>query len=400
MRRNQLVQHLIAPTVVFAITLALGSVAWGGSTHKVLYSFTGGYDGGGVFAGVAIDAKGNLYGTTRGGGAHSEGTVFEVSHTKGGDWSEAVLESFCSPRQCGDGYLPESTPVFDKSGNLYGTSSVTAFELSPDAGKWRFKVISDNAGGSSLTIDGAGNLYGAGGSVWELVRASGWRVKEFHIFCRTNCRDGENALAPPVLDAAGNLYGTTEFGGNINTQWCPTSGGCGVAYQVEALAGGQWKYRVLHRLGAFSGDGQLPYAGVVVDSQGNVYGTTLQGGGCNGACGTVFKLTPGSDGHWKETILYNFNNVNDGADPAAALTFDKSGNLYGTASGGGLGNGVVFKMTPQAGGKWEYTLLHRFTGKDGYSPQAGVILDDKGNIYGTTTEGGSGGYGVVYEITP
>jgi uncharacterized repeat protein (TIGR03803 family) len=86
--------------------------------------------------------------------------------------------------------------------------------------------------------------------------------------------------------------------------------------------------------------------------------------------------------------------------PAAALTFDKSGNLYGTASGGGLGNGVVFKMTPQAGGKWEYTVLHRFTGKDGYSPQAGVILDDKGNIYGTTTEGGSGGYGVVYEITP
>jgi uncharacterized repeat protein (TIGR03803 family) len=279
---------------------------------------------------------------------------------------------------------------------------VTAFELSLEAGKWSFKVISDNAGGSSLTIDGAGNLYGAGGSVWELVRDSGWKVKEFHIFCRTNCRDGWEALAPPVFDAAGNLYGTTEFGGNIDTQWCPTSGGCGVAYQVESLGGGKWRYRVLHRFAAFAKDGQLPFAGLTVDSKGNLYGTTLYAGKSGG---TVYELSPQQDGSWKETILYDFPPpATNGGAPVGGVTFDNHGNLYGTASAGGdpaCSCGVVFKMTPQANGKWSYTVLHRFKGTDGYGPGYNLIFDSGyKHLYGTTAAGGSGGYGVVYEITP
>jgi len=154
---------------------------------------------------------------------------------------------------------------------------------------------------------------------------------------------------------------------------------------------------------SFSGgsDGQYPWnAGLVLDAKGNAYGTTLQGG----SSGTVFELSPAGDGQWRETVLYNFPNAEEnGGGPAAGLAFDKAGNLYGTTSAGGdpiCSCGVVFKLTPGSNGKWKYSVLHRFTGQDGRGPEASMILDDNGNIYGTTTEGGPGGYGVVFEITP
>ena len=400
MRWTRLLGGKALPISLLVITAALSSTGWAGSRYQVLYSFKGGSDGGGVFAGVAFDTKGNLYGTTTGGGAYGEGTVFELSPGTGGKWSKSILHSFCrNHSRCTDGALPQSTPVFDAAGNLYGTSNVATFELSPDSGNWSFKVISDNAGGSSLIIDDAGNLYGAGGSVWELVRASGWRVKLFHVFCRTNCRDGENALAPPTFDAAGNLYGTTEFGGNFPPE-CPGSAGCGVVYQLESFDGGKWRYRVLHRFAAFPDDGQLPYAGVTLNSKGNVYGTTLYSGTSSG---TVFELSPQQDGSWKETILYNFPNAGkNGGAPTGGVTFDNLGNLYGTASAGGdptCSCGVVFKITPEANGKWSYSVLHRFKGTDGYGPGYNLIFDkDFKHLYGTTVAGGSGGYGVVYEI--
>jgi uncharacterized repeat protein (TIGR03803 family) len=175
----------------------------------------------------------------------------------------------------------------------------------------------------------------------------------------------------------------------------------GVAFQLEHTAEG-WKEHVLHSFPASRGDGYPPSSGLTLDASGNLYGITEQGGGS--ASGTVFRLSPQPDGHWNETILYFFpNGSRNGEGPAAGLVFDKAGNLYGTTTGGGDSKcscGVVFKMAPQSNGKWKYQVLHRFTGADGYSPQAGVILDDKGNLYGTTTEGGPGGYGVVYEITP
>jgi uncharacterized repeat protein (TIGR03803 family) len=405
MQRNQLGSRFVRLASLLAIAAALGNGAWAGVKYKVLYSFTGGTDGGGVFAGVAFDAQGDLYGTTWSGGADGYGTVFELMPGSGGKWTENVVHNFCKDfPHCADGALPESTPVFDTSGNLYGTSNIAAFELSPNEGAdagWSFSVISDNAGGSSLTVDDAGDLYGAGGSVWELIRDSDWKVKLLHVFCSLqDCRDGDKALAPPTLDAAGNLYGTTEFGGGNNAAEC--SIGCGVVYQVQPLGGGKWKYRVLHRFAAFSRDGLMPQAGITLDSKGNVYGTTLYSGTSSG---TVFELSPQQDGGWKEKILYDFPNAaTNGGAPVGGVTFDNLGNLYGTASAGGDPNcncGVVFKMTPQADGRWSYTVLHRFKGTDGFGPGYNLIFD-KGykHLYGTTVEGGSGGYGVVYEITP
>jgi uncharacterized repeat protein (TIGR03803 family) len=401
MRWNRLLQSLTSSSLTLSAVLALGGLAWAGSTYKVLYSFKGGSDGGGLHGGVALAGNGNLYGKTSGGGAHGYGTVFELTRGVAGEWTKSTLHSFCSETRCRDGAASFYGVTVNAAGILYGTSNTATFELSRRANGWSFSIISNNAALSGLTIDGAGNLYGAGGSVWELVRASRWKVKDFHIFCRTNCRDGETALAPPVLDPAGNLYGTTEFGGNIDTQWCPTSGGCGVAYQLESLGGGKWTYRVLHRFAAFQNDGQLPFAGLTVGSKGNVYGTTLYSGTSGG---TVFKPSPQQDGHWKETLLYNFPSERNGAAPAGGVTFDDLGNLYGTASAGGdptCSCGVVFKMTPQTNGKWSYTVLHRFKGNDGYGPGYNLIFDaGYKHLYGTTAAGGSGGYGVVYEFTP
>jgi hypothetical protein len=175
----------------------------------------------------------------------------------------------------------------------------------------------------------------------------------------------------------------------------------GVAFELEHTVVG-WKEHVLHSFPASPSDGYIFFAGLALDRSGNVYGTTLQGGRIGAA--TVFEPSPQQDGRWKETILYDFPNAShDEGGPAAGLVVDQSGNLYGTTTGGGDSHcfcGVVFKMTPDSNGKWSYTVLHRFTGKDGYSPQASLTLDDKGNIYGTTTEGGPGGYSVEFEITP
>jgi uncharacterized repeat protein (TIGR03803 family) len=202
-------------------------------------------------------------------------------------------------------------------------------------------------------------------------------------------------------DTEGNLYGTTDGGG---------TGNLGVAFELEHTQTG-WKEHVLHNFPAYSGDGYPPSSGLILDSAGNLYGTTLKGGSkrCDGGgCGTVFRLTRDTDGRWKEIVLYNFPNLKDGAGPAGGLAIDQAGNLYGTSGGGigpcgGGGCGVVFKMTPPAPastGKWTSTVLHRFTGPDGALPVAGPTLDDKGNLYGTTSTGGANGAGVVFEITP
>jgi uncharacterized repeat protein (TIGR03803 family) len=175
-----------------------------------------------------------------------------------------------------------------------------------------------------------------------------------------------------------------------------------VAYQLESLGGGKWKYHVLHRFAAFPNDGQLPFAGLVADSNGNVYGTTLQDGGSGD--GTVFELSPQADGRWKETILYNFPRASDGGAPVGGLVFDQAGSLYGTTSAAGdpvCNCGTVFKLTRGAKGTWHYTVLHRFKGKDGNGPGSNLIFDKSyKHLYGTTAAGGAGGYGVVYEITP
>jgi uncharacterized repeat protein (TIGR03803 family) len=167
-----------------------------------------------------------------------------------------------------------------------------------------------------------------------------------------------------------------------------------------------WKEQVLHSFPAFPKDGQVPGVGALVfDASGNLYGTTSEGGAntCFAGCGTIFRLTQETDGRWKETILYNFKNGASGFSPGAGVVLDQAGNLYGATTYGGTssrGCGVVYKLAPGANGNWTYTVLHRFTGSDGAQPDANLILDSKGNLYGTTATGGANGGGVVFELTP
>jgi len=223
--------------------------------------------------------------------------------------------------------------------------------------------------------------------------SKGWTETYLYSFCpKFGCFDGDEPTSPLTWDASGNLYGATEGGGK---------GNLGVVFQLEHTSSG-WREHVLHNFPAFSTACYDPDGGLTLDQKGNVYGTASQGGSKGN--GAVFELTRSADGRWKETILYDFPDAfHNGGGADAGVVFDHAGNLYGTTPGGGDPNcqcGVVFKMTPGANGKWTNSVLHRFTGADGFDPEASLTLDTKGNIYGTTVAGGAGGAGVVFEITP
>jgi uncharacterized repeat protein (TIGR03803 family) len=271
----------------------------------------------------------------------------------------------------------------------------TVFELSPGSGGWDVTVLLNSGGLANLILDHAGNLYGPfGDTISELVKDDGWAENLLYRFCSKNdgqhhCLDGEWPFAGVTWGPDGSLYGTTVEYG-VN--------GYGVAFRLTPQQDGTWKETVLHSFPAFLHDGQKPYEGVVLDQAGNVYGATAQGGGSTN-CGVIFKLSPQASGKWKETILYNFPKVSQGCT-ANTLAFDSQGNLWGTAQGGTSGNGVVFELTPQQNGKWKYQVVHQFNWKDGSLPGAAVIFDGKGNLYGTTILGGAYGGGVVFELTP
>jgi uncharacterized repeat protein (TIGR03803 family) len=401
----------LATAIAFLVlTAALTTTVWGAPKYKVLHAFTGGKDGGGLWGSLVLDTKGNVYGTTSGGGAHDHGVVFKLALAAKAGWSETVLHNF--PSSVDDGQGPTSSLTLDASDNLYGTTvgggdhhSGVVFELAHDS---RAESILYNFcakpkcsdGGppyAGLVTDKSGDMYGTGYAAFELSPDDdGWKETVLHDFTGQH-GDGEEPLAGVILDAAGNVYGTTERGGTDDV---------GIVYRLRPTSGG-WKESVLHSFGAFHDDGQVPGVGALVsDASGNLYGTTSQGGRntcVDVGCGTVFKLTPGTKGDWKETILYNFTDGANGAEPDAGVVMDKAGNLYGTTTAGGTsscGCGVVYKLAPNSNGKWSYTVLHRFTGFDGAGPNANLIMDSKGNLYGTTTTGGAGGYGVAFEITP
>jgi len=391
-----------------------------GQTYKVLYTFTGGSDGGSPYAAPVVDSKGNLYGTAFGGGnaGCSEevgcGTVFELTPSPEG-WSESTLHSFTGGA---DGANPFDSLILDAAGNLYGTAEDggdpcetygcgLAFELSPGSGGWTETVLYDFPGGTegyypiaALTRDRQGNLYSTmsnGGSqghgiVYELTESGGtWGQKVLNTVV-------DEPLELVIFDQSGNLYTTTSFGGK---------GDCGTV--VELLHGSS-KVNVLY---AFTGSsGCRVRGGLAFDRAGNLYGTTEIGG--TYGMGTVYKLTHSKSGKWTETVLHSFKGGSDGYYPQYCTPiFDKAGNLYGTTEDGGdmstcdgNGCGTVFKMTPGKGGRWKKTILHRFVGgSDGIGPIPGVVRDSAGNLYGTTVEGGNagcGGFGcgVVFEITP
>jgi|SRR5579863_1612939 uncharacterized repeat protein (TIGR03803 family) len=363
----------------FAVVLAFVCISMfsansfaSGPVEQVLYDFPYGTA---PSSGLISDSAGNLYGTTRYGG-NGYGTVFELSPptTSGGAWTETVLYAF-NPFNIIDGAYPFSTLIFDKAGNLYGTTSVsshgygTVFELSPPTtagGAWTRKLLMD------VPVDGS---------------------------------KGTNLQGNLIFDSAGNLYGTTLSGGAGTTCGARKGFGCGTVFELKppTKAGAGWTETILHSFAVAAGDGFTPGTALII-RDGILYGTTEKGG-ANGD-GTVFQLARQS-GSWVETILHNFTGT-DGATPVGRLIADSSGNFYGTtydgANAGGSGAqgcGTVYELSPPAisGGAWQETTLYSFTGsKDGSNPYVGVIRDNVGDLYGVTTYGGFKNNGVVYKL--
>jgi uncharacterized repeat protein (TIGR03803 family) len=365
--------------------------------------------------GLIFDASGNLYGTTGRGGAYGYGTVFKLAPNSNGTWNETLLHSFNKNGK--DGYSPDASLIFDAAGSLYGVTSLggsddvgTVFELTPKAGGgWAEKILHSfkangedgNTPAASLVFDAAGNLYGTTlsggadtwGTVFELapMAGGGWAEKILHHF-NLNGKDGADPYAGLIFDAAGSLYGTTIGGGTYTG---------GTAFEVSPRAGGGWTEKVLHSFNPNDEGGFGPSAGLVFDSTGSLYGTTLSGGAFK--YGTAFQLTPEAGGGWAHKVLHNFGATQqDGRYPYASLIFDAAGDLYGTTSQGGSQDaGMAFELKPGADGSWGEKVLVGFEMKDnaGGDP-SGLIFDTAGNLYGTTSSGGSDGGGTAFELTP
>ena len=423
-----------------------GGVSGGGFVYKldpsgnetVLYSFTGGSDGGYPYAGVIRDSAGNLYGTTLFGGPANSGVVYKVDPTG----HESVLYGFAGGT---DGASPYAGVIRDSSGNLYGTAAEggasnagLVYKLDSTGQKtnlYSFPGMADGAFSEAGVIrDSSGNLYGttssggtANSGVVYKVDTSG---HETVLYSFTGGADGANPYAGVIRDSSGNLYGTTFLGGASNagavykvdpagheTVLYSFTGGAdganprgGVVADAAgnlygtATDGGTYGWGVVFKLDAtghetvlwsFRGstDGGFPYAGLIRDSEGTLYGTTEYGG--TSVAGVVFSASPEGG----EAPIYSFTGGSDGGNPQTGVTLDGAGNLYGTTySGGQHYVGVVYKVDTTG----KETVLHSFTnGADGGFPRAGVILDSSGNLYGTTSNGGTGGYwGVVYELDP
>jgi uncharacterized repeat protein (TIGR03803 family) len=222
------------------------------------------------------------------------------------------------------------------------------------------------------------------------------------ILLNYNGKNGDGPAVTLVADKAGNLFGTTNYGGASSTA-C-NGKGCGTVFEL-AYAGGKYTYKIVHSFGNGT-DGQLPNSQLAVDSHGNLYGDTYQGG-TNGF-GTIFTMHRNSTGGWREKVIYNFTGGSDGSGPQATLAFDAAGNLYGTASGGGIvssacnvivGCGTVFKLTPGSNEQWTETTLYQFAGTpDGWFPLAGLVVAPNGVLYGTTDAGGANNFGIVYAL--
>jgi len=411
---------LLRPKFLLLALLVLASLAAQGQYHfRVLHSFGAGTDGSGVWDGVTLDASGNIYGATSGGGSHNDGIIFQLTPHSSGRWTETILHTF--PSSPDDGGGPWGGVVLDSKGNLYGTTislgrhdSGIAFSLAPDKPGWREKILHSfcsrqncNDGGApwgSLIADPKGDLFGTGYVAFELTPGQkGWTDVTLHDFTGKNS-DGWFPMAGPIRDAAGNLYGTTLHGGG--GPLC--ADGCGTVWQLQPPASEEsapmaWTEHILHRFGFSDSDGVWPGVGqLAIDAQGNLYGTANGG---KYRAGVVYKLArpaAGSDEEWQETILYNFTGRADGA-VSAGVIFDHAGNLYGTTAIGGASEcrcGVVFKLSPRKDGSWKYTLLHTFVGTDGAEPNNNLTLGPDGNLYGTAATGGAYGGGVVFELTP
>jgi hypothetical protein len=444
--------RLVLFLVVFWVAMP-ASAEW---KEKVLYSFQGGTTDGSLPAGgVVFDSQGNLYGATTDGGPASCtpsgsacGMVFKLSPPaqKGDAWTETLIYQFLGEGSK-DGSVPTGGLIFDATGNLYGVTAFggtgdcvlegiqagcgTVFELSPPqqkGGDWTETILysfrSGNDGyfpSGNLVFDKRGNLYGATefgggkgtncniiyggqcGTVFKLnppkEKGGAWTEKVLHKF--KSGTDGANPNGGLVLDSKGTVYGTTYYGGNYSGS-CRGLG-CGTVFKLTPPIeeGGAWTENKIHVFK--DNDGTNPAAGLTFDAKGYLYGTTFSGS-------TVFRLAPpsGNRASWTKTTLYAFNGCKNGCDPEGTLIFGGSSNLYGTTYSAQSVSGTVFRLKApgQNGGAWTHKVLYGFAGPpDGAQPAAGLVFDKAGNLYSTTTSGGTGqscylGCGTVFKVSP
>src|SRR3984957_6216480 len=448
--------RLVFRCVMFWSLLAFGSTASAEWKEKVLYSFQGGTDGQTPAGGVVFDKAGNLYGATVDGGADNCspmaacGTVFQLRPpaNKGEAWTETVLYVF-KGKASNDGENPDGGLVIDAAGNLYGTAAYggtgdcvllgikggcgTVYEISPPAQKgdpWTETTLYSFKGGKdgyvpqgNLVFDSAGNLYGVTlfgggkgttcdpfyqycGTVFELSppkqKGGAWTEKVLHSFAGGD--DGKNPNGGLALDSNGAVYGATPIGGNQDCNFGHGEVGCGMVFKLSppTRKGEAWTERVIYRFTEIN-DAADPDGDLTFDSKGSLYGTAATGG--SRLNGVVFELSPSKTGHWAQTVLYNFTGGADGTNPGSGVTFDNSGNIYGTALGGTAFGGVVFRLKPaNRGSSWSLAVLYNFTGApDGNHPAAPLIFDSRGNLYSTTEWGGTGqacqgGCGTAFDI--
>ena len=413
---KRLATSAFAMAMALAVAVAVTQPAQA-QAFKVLHTFTDGADGASPIVGLTMDRSGNLDGTAAFGGlaggcgGYGCGTVYKLSH-QGSGWIFSPLYAFSGSS---DGAIPLARVIIGPNGTLYGTAfaggnaygssgSGVVFNLSPPAhvpprvfSSWIETVLHQFGAPTSdgtapegdLTFDQAGNIYGttsAGGvecqdtvycgTVFELApNGTGWTETILYKFTNGDVSVPQSGV---ILDPSGNLYGTT---------WNSP----GAVFQLTASGPG-WTEHTLYQFG-YLGGGFKPAGGLILDPSGNLYGTT-EFGGANGG-GTAYEMKP-SGGGWIESDIYSLT-----GGPMAGLVRDVTGNLYGTTcSGGAYNGGTVFRLTP-SGGSWTETDLYDFTGgNDGYCPLGNVTLDASGNVYGTAWAGGSGNFGVVFEITP
>jgi len=384
----------IAFAAVVALLIPLAPAAHA-QTYSVLYNFKSGPGGIVPFAGVTLDPKGNLYGTSGGDGAVASGTVFKLD-TSG---KHTVLYNFTGRR--GDGQSPFiGTLTRDHAGNLYGTTinggiysqfcipgCGTVYKLDPRGKETILHTFTGTNGDGAqpyggVIFDSSGNLYGAtplgGANGQGIIFKLDSHGKETILYTFTGGADGGAPIGTLVSDDHGNFYGTAATGGAV---------GVGTVFKIDATG----KYTLLYTF-TDAGDGGFPESPLVLDPAGNLYGTTDIGGASG--FGNVFKV----DAKGNETVLYSFTGGADGGSPSyAGLVRDAAGNLYGAAPSGGnkADFGVVFKIDTTG----KETVLHRFKATDGRIPDGSLCIDAHGNLYGTTTLGGAYNGGVIYKIS-
>lgn len=364
---------MAAAAILIALTPVIGASAY---TLKTLHSFCNEAncgDGDTPRNDLVMDASGNLFGTTQVGGAHGGGEVFKMRPVANG-WAFGVIHSFCSqPPDCPDGDVPTATLAYagqasgapwDESSPLFGTANLggannkgIAYKLSPNGSGWTYQVLhgfsssTKSAYPGPLVVDPSGNLFGVtymgakygAGALYRLA-AGTWKETTLHNFCaEPNCADGNGGFGRLAIDAAGNLFGTAFEGGSGSN--CQEPSGCGVVF--ERTAGS--KYKVIYDFCSKTNckDGTEPAAGLNLDAGGTLFGTTHIGG--TGNLGVVFTLSHASG--WTEQTLYDFcseQNCTDGAGPSALVILDNKGNVYGTASEDGANGsgGTVFSLKP------------------------------------------------------